>query len=370
MLYTVGDVLRRAPLVDQVALLSAMLTSLTLYPVGWYLFYGWAWRRLTIARGLRRKAKDEYLFLFHRQPKNLKTASARFDDFFLKWYGRRHLAAPATGLLMLVGVAAWLLSVFGLHLLVNTSGSPVLLVVPRTAAAALAGAYVFATYDMIERVARRDLSANDLNLAGLRIAASVPLGYVVQGLAATNVGDVLAFSVSAFPFAAVAAGFRKVGARRLGWDVGRDNVQERLTLLAGVDLDIADRIKEADVRSVSQLAYSDPVQLAMRTNLNFAFCIDLVSQALAWVYVGRRLDALRGFGLRGAFEFVTLRKEMFMGDDPKLDPSARIRGDVARKLIQQAAANKKVKLTVAEFLNATHQIADDPYSNFLVTIYG
>ena len=357
-----------APLLDQVVILSVLLTLLPLYPVGWYLRHGWAWRRLTISQGLRPAAKDEYLSLFQRQDKDQATADARFDTFFLKWYGRRHLAVPAVGLLAFVAVTAWLLAAYGLHGLV-TEGGPSLLIVPRIAAAALAGAYAFAAYDMIERVTRRDLSPDDLILAGLRLVASVPLGYVVQGVAAPDLGVLFAFTISAFPFAAVAAGFRKLGARQLGWDVGQDNLQERLTLLAGVDLDIADRVKEADIRTISQLAYSDPIQLAMRTNLNFAFCIDLVSQALAWVYLGPKLDTLRAFGLRGAFEFVTLRTEMFLGTEADAPPSVNIRGDVARKLIEDAASSTTVALTRAEFLNVVHQIADDPYATFLVSIY-
>ena len=73
-------------------------------------------------------------------------------------------------------------------------------------------------------------------------------------------------------------------------------------------------LAEADITTISQLAYCDPIQLAMRTNLGFTFVLDLVSEALASIYVGDKLDVLRARGLRGSYEFAILKAEVENGD--------------------------------------------------------
>jgi hypothetical protein len=44
----------------------------------------------------------------------------------------------------------------------------------------------------------------------------------------------------------------------------------------------------------------------MRASLSFIFVLDVVSQALAWVYLDQKLNDLRPMGLRGAFEIAAL----------------------------------------------------------------
>lgn len=49
--------------------------------------------------------------------------------------------------------------------------------------------------------------------------------------------------------------------------------------LDSIDHPIADRLNGADILTIAQLAYTDPVQLAMRTGLGFDFVLDIVGQA-------------------------------------------------------------------------------------------
>jgi hypothetical protein len=84
--------------------------------------------------------------------------------------------------------------------------------------------------------------------------------------------------------------------------------------LSGVDPPTADRLREADVTTIPQLAYCDPVQVSMRTNLGFQFVLDLVGQALAWalawIYFEKELGDLRLLGLRGSVEIRNLLENL------------------------------------------------------------
>jgi hypothetical protein len=123
-----------------------------------------------------------------------------------------------------------------------------------------------------------------------------------------------------------------------------------------VDNAVFERMSEIGVTTIGQLAWSDPIALTMRTNMGFMFVLDLVSQALAWSYLGPKLETLRPMGLRGAYEIRVLMAEAGDPDSPLYDN--------ANTLIPQAA--QAVGLTLEQFRNVTHQVGDDATAEFLV----
>jgi hypothetical protein len=87
--------------------------------------------------------------------------------------------------------------------------------------------------------------------------------------------------------------------------------------------------------------------------------LDIVSQALAWVYLDSKLNDLRPMGLRGAFEIAVLA---FEANDPANRNAAN-----SKAVIEQLPS--KLDLTPEQVRNLLHQIADDPYVGFLVSAY-
>jgi hypothetical protein len=84
---------------------------------------------------------------------------------------------------------------------------------PEVAAAALAGAYIFVTYDLISRASRRDLTSHDVTADALRLAGCIPVGYALAGLAAPAIGTIVAFAVGVFPLNTVSTILRRVAAK-------------------------------------------------------------------------------------------------------------------------------------------------------------
>ena len=69
-----------------------------------------------------------------------------------------------------------------------------------------------------------------------------------------------------------------------------------------------DRLNEAGISNVQQLAFTDPLRLLVRTNLDWKVILDLVDQAFLALYVGAKIVELRSLGIRGAVELSGARE--------------------------------------------------------------
>jgi hypothetical protein len=197
--------------------------------------------------------------------------------------------------------------------------------------------------------------------AALRLALSPFIGYAFSGFAGHSVAAPLAFVAGAFPLETVATIFRRVATQYLGLGIGVEEFNfDQVISLDGVDRPTADRLLAADVTTISQLAYCDPVQLTMRTGFAFDYIMDIVSQALAWLYFGEKLALLRPAGLRGAMELYDLLEA---AKAPVGGPS-RLEADA----LMECAA-KMIGVDRAGFHNACFEAAEDPYTRFLVAIW-
>ncbi len=187
---------------------------------------------------------------------------------------------------------------------------------------------------------------------------AAPLGYAVASVASDGLGTFLAFAIGAFPLSTVQRLLQRIGNKSFKLDLGATDSADaaeagQVIALDGIDLPTAERLEAADITTVAQLAYCDPVQLAMRTNLAFDAVTDLVNQALAFLYFKTDLDKLRPRGLRGAIEI----NEFVKNAPPQTDPEVVI---LATVLSQEPVT----------LLRAFRQISDDPYTLFLVKAWG
>jgi hypothetical protein len=240
-------------------------------------------------------------------------APIRFDVYYRKWYGRNRLVWPIILVLVVAGGENFVLAEALVKLDLSSTGLAVL-------PASIAGAYTFVTWGFFASVQRRSLLISDIMRGALRLAIAVPLGFALAGLSEGS-GPFLAFSE-----------------------------------LSGVDSAAADRIADADITTVSQLAWCDPIDLTMRTNLRFAYVIDIVGQALSWVYLEKQLEKLRPFGLRGAFEI-----RSFM--DEELKSTDATKAGSAKAVLATAATS--IGITPEGLANAFDQIAYDAATDFL-----
>jgi len=195
----------------------------------------------------------------------------------------------------------------------------------------------------------------------LRLALAIPLGFAFAALVKEDLGPFIAFAVGAFPLGDLLTMLRQIGNEKLNLKVGQAPTGSRVVQLLGVDPSTADRVEDADISTIPQLSTCDPVDLAMRTCLQFRFVLNMCDQALVWVYFGckpddkgtTKLDALRPLGLASAFEVRDLVN--------KLADPAQAAG--AQAVLNAAAA--ATGLPADGLKHTFQQIAEAPHAQFL-----
>lgn len=334
-------------------------------PVVHYIWAGWHAKRKDIMDGLNADARQAYFEMFVRsEPKpDLDKATSRFDALYKKWYGRRYFLVPG---LLLFAVSTIIVTLVLLSMLdrVGYMSNP-FFNVPNIAIAATAGAYLWVVHDLISRSRKLDFSSSDVQWSVLRLVVSVPMGYAFASIAAESVGPFVAFALGAFPLSALTSILQKLAIRKLELDATDEKAGNDLIELQGVNKTIVERLANEDVTTVLQLAYCDPVRLVMRSNLSFTFVTDCMNQAVAWTYLERDLKVLRPLGMRGAIE---IKHFIDAFDRTKFD-SPEEAADHKLAVAALPILATAIKQDPATLQITFRQIAGDPYTEFLFTIW-
>ena len=346
----------------QKALVCAWLfllgVSALFLPLIRYLLRGFPLKRKDVMDGLSGEACAEYFSRFGGRD-GLAPATARqaFEQLYDKGYGRGYYVVPFI-LFGATGATAVLMTVWsGLHHL-GYLNNPIF-DLPKIALSAIAGAYLWVLNDHISRARRRDFSPSDVLWATLRLIVAIPMGYTVAALAGKDFGPFVAFAMGAFPLSDLLSLMRSLAEKK--FDIKSDqSVDPGGTIhLQGVNKQIAERLDDEDLGTILQVAYCDPVQVVMRSNLPFLVVTDYISQALAWTYLEDDLAKVRKFGLRGAIEITDFLYTY-------QDASAAGHADVVAALPVIAA---ELKQNSQVLLFVFQQIAGDPYAIFLCKIW-
>jgi hypothetical protein len=340
------------------ALLTVLVLALLLVPPLVYLGPGWRARRSEIVDAL----SDDAVRLYFRQffptiDVPADDVTAFFEAHYDERYGRRHYVLPFVILTALAG------SLITLSVRV-AAGWPLAEGVPRdfraVVVAAVAGAYSWVVVDMIGRCRRRELSPVDLYWSSLRFVVAVPLAFSFTTLLKEEAVVPVAYFLGTFPTRMLFTAGRRLVSRRLGLGEAGEEGKSELEKLQGVTPGMAERLQDEGVSTILQLAYWNPVDLAIRANLTFNFAVDLVSQALAWLYLEDALVTARRFSLRGAYEIYTTVYDLDEGDDEERA--------IARATLEGLA--KAINLDANVLLGILEQIAYDPYTQFNYAIWG
>jgi hypothetical protein len=286
-----------------------------------------------------------------------------FRKDFNNWYGRRYYIMPLLILAVVTAASAyWTQKV--LREWAIASGPGVNL--RALTASALAGAFVWVISDEIDRLRRRDFTTSDIYYSIFRILLAIPFawalsavqedGHSLYGIGATIP---LAFFLGAFPTTTLFTLARRIASQqlKLGDDAKTGNELEKLMAVTKTN---AERFRDEGIVTITQLAYADPIDLTIRTNFDFNYVVDCVSQALAWIYFGDNLEKLSAYSLRGAQEIVAVMKAAGDATHPEEQMRANQTIDAAAALLQ---------IDKNAFRSTLDQVAEDPYSEFLVNVW-
>lgn len=353
-----------------------------------YLWSSWSYRREEVLGAFTDDAIADYfkMFLKGRDPHYKDNLRRSLEYEYDKRFGRRRYILPVLLLAVIAGLA-----IFGVvwtilaRLDLRTHGvvlTPVLVAVPRmahvwiatgfqksveiplVAVGALSGAYVWVLSDALARWRRRDMRPVDSWWHSLRFVMAIPLGYSFAAMANPDFGFAAAFFLGMFPTKTLFTVSRRFASRQLSLGAEDDHAESQLQKLEGVDNPVAQRLADEGITTIAQLAWFDPVDLIMRCpSYSFSYVIDLVSQALAWMYFEDKLTVLTPFGIRGAQEVAVLMDELdgvYEEDSPKA-------AALAKNAIALSAAKLEMDPDVVK--RTLREIAEDPFTRFIGKIW-
>lgn len=280
----------------------------------------------------------------------------RFKKHYGSHYGRRHFVLPLIFLALVSGIAAW--GIFEtLKQWQSVHGAKFAL--PSMVVAALAGAYTWVTADHLSRMRRRDLSSTDVYNGAFRFVVSVPFGISLSALANKDFGIALSFLIGVFPTQTLFTIGRRLFSQKMGLGDDADAGRSELEKLQNIGRAKAERFQDEGITTIAELAWTDPVDLAVRTNLQFDDVLDCMGQALLAVYLGDDLLKVSRDSLRAAQEAAAMVQDV--GQD--IDSTPTLKQKYARQALIEAA--NILKMDPKALYYTLKSVAEDPYTLFI-----
>ena len=285
-----------------------------------------------------------------------ENTQAQFRRDFGRLYGRRHYVLPLLllALISAIGLRATSQSIQA-WLGLSAIGKPF----PAIAISAFLGGYAWVLYDQFIRFRTGDFTAHDVYGGIYRFLIAIPLGISLSSLLKDTVGVAVAFLLAAFPTATLFTIARRVAGQKLGLGESQEGGSLELEKLQCVSRSNAERYVDEGISTIAELAWADPIDLTIKTNREFNFVIDSVSQALLWVYFQDGVKKLYPLSLRGAQEVCTFLNDLD-SDEPKIKHAAETS-------LKQAAG--LMELDKESFLYTLLTVKDDPYAQFLFKVW-
>ena len=282
-----------------------------------------------------------------------------FRKEFGHYYGRRWYAPP---LLLLGLLSAWGLSGTAgtVKAWVGVAGPGSTFTIPDVALGAFLGGVMWVISDHLARFRYRDFTSHDVYNGVFRLLIAVPLGMSLASLSAASLQVPFAFILGVFPTSTLFTIARRIGSKQFGMgDDAVDNQVSELEKLQGIGKAVAERFRDEGVSSIAGLAWTDPIDLTIRTNLEFGFVVDCISQALFWIYLQDDVKKLYVLSLRGAQEVSS-----FIDDLNSTD--ATVHAEAAKTLTDAATL---LGISPEAFHQTLLQVSEDPSTKFLVELW-
>ena len=326
-------------------------------PVVHHLVWGWRGKREeVVASFLKSGIKSYFSLFFPAQFGASKDPESEFRDFYDRRFGRQRFIIPGVLLAVasgfLLSFASWAVFVW-----LRQERDPCL-EIPPVAIGAFAGGYIWVLYDLFKRAHQRDLRPPNLFWAAFRLFVSAPLGYGIAGIFKEQAGVPIAILLGAFPTQTLMTMGRRIVLSRLKQTDLVDESGRELEELQGIGRVQAERFRAERVSTIVQLAYSDPIDLTIRTNFSFSYVVDCCSQALAWLYFRDDLDKMGRYGLRGAQEIASLIGELSVEETKE-------RAEKCVKTVAEVLQRKDL----STFERVLREVAEDPYTEFLCEVW-
>lgn len=220
---------------------------------------------------------------------------------------------------------------------------------PAVALAAIAGAYIWGLYDMVQNFINLNLTPTRIHFVWLRLLIAPIVGYLV----ATPLNDagklIAGFAVGIFPLQQILDFMAARGAKMLNFE-SASVAAEGPTLhnLQGLSKEMLDILNDECIHSTQHLAQADPIKLLLRTRLEWKIILDLIDQAYLFNYLGEKMIPLRAIGIRGAIELAAVSHDLKNEDVSIRTTAEQLLGIIASMLGQGAVETRNLIFALEE----------------------
>jgi hypothetical protein len=329
-----------SPLKTTLFILTTMFNGFT-YPMICAIYFKTLIRRRNEIIGLLEGiAMDRHLKLFGTfSPKDLFKLYHNWKDYMLPvalnmivvWFVSASVIAQKSGLLMPAPFSLF-------------ANLPFVVIV------GFVGAYIFSHYDMLRRISTMDLTPSIMYKLWLKLLIGGVLGYLVASLIKPpEFQFITAFGIGIFPFDKLRDFIGGVASKSL--NLSPEGVladQPNLHKLQGLTADVIDRLQEEGITTTQHLALANPLLILLKISIGWRAILDMINQAVLYVFIGDKIEQLRAIGIRSATEIVNIRRLVNNDDEEKRNNGKKLIELIAAKISQDTVGTINLIETVAD----------------------
>lgn len=224
-----------------------------------------------------------------------------------------------------------------------------------------AGAYIWDLYDLLNRYRGVDITPASFQFSWLRLLAGSIVGPLGSLAVTEGLKNIVAFGLGLLPLQTMFQFFTDYATKRLAITTTQTpSADPTLHKLQGMTGNEIERVAEEGIDSAATLAYSDPMKLFLKTDIEWVVVIDIIDQALLFNYIGDKLAVLRPAGIRGSIETAVIYERLKSGDPEEVA--------VAQALLTILAG--KLELSPPETLNLIRTVWEDDQVDLLWQLFG
>jgi hypothetical protein len=272
-----------------------------------------------------------YAKAFSREATAEQTTEKLFEFYYA---GRAYILPILLNIVVTCGACAVVLIWFGWPLgldVVEKHAAPI----PPECGTALAGAFVWGLYDILQRYETIDLSPVSLHYLWLRMLVATALAPLLSSALTVSLKPLLGFAIGTFPISALQDFIKRQAKDKFNLSGSAEPTEgPTLNLLEGMTDGMLARLLNEGYESIQQLANADPFKLLLKTNLDWKTVLDLIDQAILFDYTGPNGAALRSIGIRGSIELATTEQDLRSKDQAAVAEANKLVAVIAAKLGQ------------------------------------
>jgi hypothetical protein len=240
----------------------------------------------------------------------LSDAESIAKDYFATYYNRgEYLSALALN--FITGCFALLFVTVRVGFPSPILGSHIVLFVQKAAWGnavlwSLVGSYLWNCYDLIRRTTNFDLTPNAFTKMWLKLWIAAAVASIISTGITTALQPTVGFAIGLISIPVLFEIISDRASKVLNVKSTEGDANTSIKVLQGPSSSVIDTLNDFDIESTVQLAYCDPMNVMMSTNLPWVVIIDLIDQALLFNYIGPDVAKIRSGGYRGAIEVATI----------------------------------------------------------------